>query len=106
MLYSEIIAVCSEIHTKHRNSLCGQNVEFLGAFENLRKATISFVMSVRLSAWNNSAPTGRIFMKFHIVSINRKYVEKIQDSFKFDKTSGYFTKILRYICDSISLNSS
>jgi hypothetical protein len=29
MLYSEIIAVCSEIHTKHINTLCGQNVEFV-----------------------------------------------------------------------------
>jgi hypothetical protein len=29
MLYSEIIAVCSQIHTKHINTLCGQNVEFL-----------------------------------------------------------------------------
>ena len=29
MLYVEIIAVCSEIHTKHINTLCGQNVEFL-----------------------------------------------------------------------------
>jgi hypothetical protein len=28
MLYSEIIAVCSEIHTKHINTLCGQNVDF------------------------------------------------------------------------------
>jgi len=27
MLYGEIIAVCSEIHTKHINILCGQNVE-------------------------------------------------------------------------------
>jgi hypothetical protein len=27
MLYSEIIAVCSEIHTKHLNTLRGQNVE-------------------------------------------------------------------------------
>ena len=27
MLYKEIIAVCSEIHTKHTNTLCGQNVE-------------------------------------------------------------------------------
>jgi hypothetical protein len=26
MLYSEIIAVRSEIHTKHLNTLCGQNV--------------------------------------------------------------------------------
>jgi hypothetical protein len=29
MLYSKIIAVCSQIHTKHTNTLCGQNVEFL-----------------------------------------------------------------------------
>ena len=29
MLYKEIIAVCSEIHTKHVNTLCGQNVELL-----------------------------------------------------------------------------
>jgi hypothetical protein len=39
---------------------------FLGAFAKLRKSTFNFVMSVRPSAWNNSAPTGRIFMKFHI----------------------------------------
>jgi hypothetical protein len=29
VLYREIIAVCSEIHTKHINALFGQNVEFL-----------------------------------------------------------------------------
>jgi hypothetical protein len=29
MLYREIIAVCSQIHTKHINILRGQNVELL-----------------------------------------------------------------------------
>jgi len=29
MLYRELIAVCSQIHTKHINTLCGLNVEFL-----------------------------------------------------------------------------
>jgi hypothetical protein len=29
MLYREIMAVCSEIHTKHINTLCGQNVDIL-----------------------------------------------------------------------------
>jgi len=38
----------------------------LGAFAILRKVTISFFMSVRLFARNNSAPTGRIFTKFDI----------------------------------------
>ena len=29
MLYKEIIAVCSQIHTKHINTVSGQNVELL-----------------------------------------------------------------------------
>ena len=29
MLYREIIAVCSEIHTTRTNTLCGQNLELL-----------------------------------------------------------------------------
>jgi hypothetical protein len=29
MLYREILAVCSQIHTKYINTLCGQNVELL-----------------------------------------------------------------------------
>ena len=29
MLYREIIALCSETHTKHINPLCGQKVELL-----------------------------------------------------------------------------
>jgi hypothetical protein len=44
--------------------------QLLGAFAKLAKATISFVMSVRPSvcpsAWNNSVPTVRMFMKFDI----------------------------------------
>ena len=29
MPYREIIAVCFQINTKHINTLCGQNVEFV-----------------------------------------------------------------------------
>jgi len=29
MLYKEIMVVCCQIHTKHINTLCGQNVELL-----------------------------------------------------------------------------
>ena len=42
----------------------------LGSLAKLRKATISLVLSVnpsvRLSAWNNSALIGQIFMKFNV----------------------------------------
>jgi len=40
--------------------------QILGAFAQLRKAAVSFVVCVRSSAWNISATTGRIFMKFII----------------------------------------
>ena len=39
---------------------------WIDAFAKLRRATISFVMSISAFAWNNSASTGRIFMKFDI----------------------------------------
>jgi hypothetical protein len=42
MLYREIIAVCSQIDTKHINTVCGQNVELL----NVRLA-ILIVTTVR-----------------------------------------------------------
>jgi len=29
MLYRVIIAICSQIHTKRKNTLCGKNVELL-----------------------------------------------------------------------------
>jgi len=42
MLYREIIAVCSQIHTKHTNILCGQNVELLNV-----KLAVHIVTTVR-----------------------------------------------------------
>jgi len=39
MLYKEIIAVCSQIHTKHINTLCGQNVELLNVKLAVYKVT-------------------------------------------------------------------
>ena len=42
MLYSEIIAVCSQIHTKHINTLCGQNVALLNV-----KLVVCIVTTVR-----------------------------------------------------------
>ena len=38
----------------------------LDAFEKLRRETAGFVVCVRPSAWNISAPSERIFVKFHI----------------------------------------
>ena len=43
-----------------------RGLHFLGSCGKSRMANIDIVMSVRPSAENNSAPTGRIFMKFDI----------------------------------------
>ena len=42
MLYREIIVVCSQIHTKHINTLFGQNVELLNV-----KLVVHIVTAVR-----------------------------------------------------------
>jgi len=39
MLYREIIAVCSQNHTKHINTLCGQNVELSSVQKVVHKVT-------------------------------------------------------------------
>jgi prolipoprotein diacylglyceryltransferase len=71
----------------------------LGAFAKLRTVIIGFVMSVRLSvrlfAWNNSAPTGRIFMNFNI-SYFSKICREIQVSLQSENNNGYYTR--RPIC--------
>jgi hypothetical protein len=77
MLYREIVAVCSETHTKHINTLCRQNVEFLGVFANLRKATIRFIMFVRP---NGTARLARA--DFHTFDI-WEFFENLSRKFKF-----------------------
>jgi hypothetical protein len=42
MLYSEIIAVCSQIHTKHINTLCGQKVEYFNVKRVVHIVTTGF----------------------------------------------------------------
>ena len=44
-MYREIIAVCSQIHTKHINTLCGQNVELLNVKLAVHIATTGLLWS-------------------------------------------------------------
>jgi len=47
MLYREIIAVCSQIHTQHINKLCGQNVQMFRLLTlELRNFTFTFTTLV------------------------------------------------------------
>jgi hypothetical protein len=53
-------------------------VVFLGVFAKLLKVRIR-VTSPRPSAWNYSAPTGKIFMKFYILV----FLENLRRKLKF-----------------------
>ena len=64
----------------------------------------STCLTVRLSGWNHSAPTGRIFMKCHIWVFCEKSVEKVKDSSKYYMNNGYFTWRPINISDHVSLN--
>ena len=67
----------------------------LGAFAKLGKATISFVMSVRLSV--RMEQLGSHWTEFHKIRnlrIIRKYVEKTELSLKSDKKNGYLSESL------------
>ena len=46
MLHTKIIAVCSQTHTKHKNTLCGQNVEKLNDKPGAGVYTVAAVLKM------------------------------------------------------------
>ena len=82
MLYREIIAVCSQIHTKHIKTLCGQNVELLcvkpgGTYSNhwAVKGYILVIKTSQLMLYREIiADCSQIHTK-HINTLYGQYVE-------------------------------
>jgi hypothetical protein len=86
------------VYLSVRKSVSPSNLSdtpFSVAFKKLRRATISFVMyvrpSVRPCTWNDSAPTGRIFVKFHIC---RFFLENMSRNITFHSTLNIITGTL------------
>ena len=68
ILYREIIAVCSQIHTKHINTLCGQNVKF-----------VNVKCSVRTAQWTHSVSviqTSQLMLYREIMAVCSEIHEK------------------------------
>ena len=83
-----------------------KRVQFLGAFIKFRKATICFVVFVRMPYRKEHFGSHRkVFMKFDFACLS-KICQKIQVSWKSDKNNGYITWRPVYIFDHISLVSS
>ena len=67
--------------------------DILSPFSKLRRATVSFGVSVCLSASNSSASTGGIFVDWFFENFS-KFVQKIQVSLKYYWTIGTLRKDL------------
>jgi len=62
MFYREIIAVCSQTHTKHINTLCGQNVELLNVKLAVYIVTIgAFRFKCLLLEWADDSSLHALF---------------------------------------------
>ena len=89
MLYREIMAVCSEIHTKHVNTAVWAERRVLRGFVKLWKATVRFVLSVHMeqlgSHWTD-------FQEIYIWEFFfLKSVMNNQVWLKYEKNNGHFT---------------
>ena len=79
MLYREIIAVCSQIHTKHINTLCGQNVEFVNVKCSVRTAqqthSVSVIQTSQLMLYTEIIA---VCSQIHTKHINAFYGQNVQ----------------------------
>jgi hypothetical protein len=75
-------------------------------FRRIRKFAERALRHVCLSVWNDSAPTGRIFLKLYMWRFLKNLFEEIQLSLKCDDNNGYVTWRPTYIFENISLISS
>jgi hypothetical protein len=106
--YKKVHKLSMGICSSHNWSDCPS---FLNAFAKLRKATISFVMSVCPSLYlfvrmEQLSSLCREFGKIWYRIYFPKSVEKIQVSLKSNKNNGYFTWRRFHIYHNISLNFS
>jgi len=77
MLHRDIIAVCSQIHTKHINTLCGQNVEFFngkpgGTYSNHWVLKDSDFYQTKRQANKIKNPNGNKTLQTHNINLHAR----------------------------------
>ena len=77
MLYREIIAVCSHIHTKHINILCGQNAELYIKIQSVprSKHSVSVIQTNQLMLYREIIAVCSQIHTEHINTLCRRNVE-------------------------------
>jgi len=103
-IYPGFSATFPEIRLMSRTNFAPDILPFWGAYVQLKKTTISFVMSacpsVRVELGSNCTDFNEVLY----LRIFRKSVEKIQVALHSDKNNRYFTWRPVYIYDNFSLN--
>ena len=94
MLYREIMAICSEIHTKHINTMCGLNVEFVGVGVKQRWKQKHCLSQMRLQPASHSAsvPTAwEAAVNIHDVTLRNFHIMNVNNGFdwKLDSCSNH-----------------
>jgi hypothetical protein len=76
MLYTEIIAVCSQIQAKHVNALCGQNRDFLNDCQRDRSCSTRLGMKTYLrKVAGQDRPNGMVLLIIHSeIEVSSKHV--------------------------------
>jgi hypothetical protein len=67
----------------HLSTLCGETAQYVWAFAKMRR-----LHHILLFAWNNSAPAGRIFMKFHMWEFFKKLLRKCKSQSNMTRITG------------------
>jgi len=77
MLYREIIAVCSQIHTKHINTLCGQYVELHIKIQSVprSKHSVSVIKTSQLMLYREIIA---VCSQIHTKHINTLCVQNVE----------------------------
>ena len=81
MLCREIIAVCSEIHTEHTNTLCGQNVELYIKTQSVprSKHSVSVIQTSQLMLYRE---TIAVCSQIHTKHINTLCGQNVESHIK------------------------
>ena len=76
MLYKEIIALCSEIHTKNINTRCGQKAELYIKIQSVprSKHSVSVIQTSQLMLYREKVA---VCSQIHTKHINTWFVPKV-----------------------------
>ena len=92
MLYREIISVCSQIHTKHIDTLRGQNVKFVnvkrGCTRSEHRITTNYLIQVFVAHLHSTLYTAVTFTEFNFLPFSQKSLRFAGNS-KHNKTAVY-----------------